>query len=101
MKGAIVLYNTYVKPSSELRNKYPEISELVQANNQVIITNNGKAELVLIKMEDYKKYEEFLHWRYVDEKLAEAEQAAADPNAKWHTHEEVFARFREKYDYGV
>jgi len=95
------MFTTYVKPSSELRNRYAEISGLVNTNNQVIITNNGRADIVLINMDDYKKYEEFIHLRYIDEKLAEAEQAAADPDAVWYTHDEVFGRLRDKYGYDV
>lgn len=95
------MFNTYVKPSSELRNKYPEILELVNTNNQVIITNNGKADMVLIKMEDYKIYEEFLHLRYIDKKLAEAEKEATDNNTKRLSHDEVFSKLRKKYGYDL
>jgi len=84
------MFNTYVKPSSELRNKYPEISRLVDEHNQVIITSNGKADKVLISLDDYKKYEEFLHLRYIDEKLAEAEARAEDLDAKWFDHNEFW-----------
>jgi len=84
------MFNTYVKPSSELRNKYPEISRLVDEHNQVIITSNGKADKVLISSDDYKKYEEFLHLRYIDEKLAEAEARAEDLDAKWFDHNEFW-----------
>ena len=89
------MFSTYVKPSSDLRNRYQEITALVNENNQVIITNNGRAEIVLVKIEDYAKYEEFLHWRYVDEKLSEAEKRADEPDALWLTHEEFWAKARE------
>jgi len=84
------MFNTYVKPSSELRNKYPEISRLVDEHNQVIITSNGKSDKVLISLDDYKKYEEFLHLRYIDEKLSEAEARAEDLDAKWFDHNEFW-----------
>ena len=35
-------------------------------------------------------YEEFIHMRYVEEKLAESEKAADDPNTKWLSHEEFW-----------
>ena len=38
----------------------------------VIIMNNGKSEAVLIQYEEFVNYQEFLHIRYVKEKLAEA-----------------------------
>jgi len=88
------MFNTYVKPSSDLRNKYPEISQLVKGNNQVVITNNGKADMVLLNMEDYKKYEEFLHLRYVEEKLAEAEKIADSSDAKWYDHNDFWNKVR-------
>ena len=35
------------------------------------------------------------------EKLAEAEREAADPNAEWLSHEQVFGPLREQYGYEV
>ena len=35
------------------------------------------------------------------EKLIEAEREAADPDTIWVSHNEVFKRFREQYDYEV
>ena len=45
---------------------------------------------VLINIEDYAKYEEFMHQRYVAEELAKAKQQAADPNTQWADHESVW-----------
>ena len=91
------MLNTHVRPVRDLRNNYPELADIVKRHDQVIITNNGKSEAVLIGFEDFRKYEEFLHYRYIDEKLAEAEAEAADPNTKWLTHEEVWGKLRKKY----
>jgi prevent-host-death family protein len=55
------MYNTHVRAVRDLRNKYAEISKLVKNHDQVIITNNGKSEAVLISYSDYAKYEDFLH----------------------------------------
>jgi len=41
------------------------------------------------------------HDRYIVEKLEESLAEAADPSAKWYTHEEIFGPLREKYDYEV
>jgi len=38
------------------------------------ISNNSKSEAVLISFDEFEKYQEFLHIRYVKEKLAEAEE---------------------------
>ena len=70
------MMQTFVRPSRDLRNHYAEISDLVKNHNQVIITNNGKGDTVLINMEDYAQYEEFLHFRYVQEELCKAKQQA-------------------------
>ena len=48
--------------------------------------------------EDYAKYEEFLHQRYVAEELAKAKQQAADPNPQWADHESVWETLHEQYD---
>jgi len=44
---------------------------------------------------------EYLSDRIIMEKLAEAEKEASDPNTKWLSIDEVFDKFREKYDYEV
>ena len=62
----------FVRPSRDLRNHYAEISEMLKDHDHVIITNHGRGESVLINIEDYAKYEEFLHQRYVAEALAKA-----------------------------
>ena len=89
------MLNAHVRPVRDLRNNYAELADIVKKDDHVIITNNGKSESVLISFESFKKYEEFLHYRYIDEKLAEAEERAADSNTKWYSHEEVFKKLRE------
>jgi len=93
------MLNTHVRPVRDLRNSYPELAEIIKKHDHVIITNNGKSESVLISFDDFRKYEEFLHYRYVEEKLAEAERQAADPNTKWSAHDDVFKRLRENYEF--
>ena len=82
--------NIQVRPSRDLRNKYREISSLVKENNPVIITNNGKGDTVLISMEKYAEFEDYMQHRYILAELAKAEEQAADPNTKWLTHDEVW-----------
>ena len=71
------MMQTFVRPSRDLRNHYAELSEMLKDHNHVIITNHGRGESVLINIEDYAKYEEFLHQRYVAEALAKATQISA------------------------
>ena len=69
--------------------RYPS-KKLFKDHDHVIITNHGRGESVLINIEDYAKYEEFLHQRYVAEALAKATQQAADPDTQWEDHESVW-----------
>ena len=79
-------------------NHYAEISEMLKDHDHVIITNHGRGESVLINIEDYAKYEEFLHQRYVAEALAKAKQQAADPDTQWADHESVWETLGKQYD---
>jgi prevent-host-death family protein len=89
------MYNTYARPARDLRNNYAELMRMLKEHNQILITNNGKGEAVLINADDYAGYEEYLHQRYVIEKLKEAEEYAASPDALRLTAEEFFKRARE------
>ena len=91
------MMQTHVRPSRDLRNHYAEIADMVKNHDHVIITNNGRGESVLINIEDYAKYEEFLHQRYVAEELAKARRQAANPDTEWVSHENVWERLREQY----
>ena len=82
------MFAAHVRGVRDLRNNYPEISQIVKNRNHVIITNNGKSEAVLIPYDEFKRYEEFLHIRYVKEKLAEAEAVAHNFDA-WITADEL------------
>lgn len=62
----------FVRSSRDLRNHYAEISEMLKDHDHMIITNHSRGESVLINIEDYAKYEEFLRQRYVAEALAKA-----------------------------
>jgi prevent-host-death family protein len=74
------VFSTYVKAVRDLRNNYPEVAQIIRNRDHVIITNNGKSEAVLISFDEFEKYQEFLHIRYVKEKLAEAEALAENPD---------------------
>ena len=92
------MMQTFVRPSRDLRNHYAEISNMLKNHDHVIITNHGRGESVLNNIEDYAKYEEFLHQRNVVEELAKAKQQAADPNTQWADHEIVWETLHEQYD---
>ena len=84
------MYNTHVKAVRDLRNNYPEVAQIIKNRDHVIITNNGKSESVLIPYEHLEDYQEYLHIRYINEKLAEAEAVENNPD-NWLTLD----KFRE------
>ena len=83
------MFSTHVKAVRDLRNNYPELAQIVRNKDHVIITNNGKSEAVLISFDEFEKYQEFLHIRYVKEKLAEAEAIADNPE-EWIGVDDLF-----------
>ena len=79
-----------VRPSKDLRNHYRDIADIAKKSNPDIITSHGRGDTVLISMEDYTKFEDYLQHRYIIEELKKAEQEAANPNTQWYTHDEVW-----------
>jgi len=86
------MYNVHVRPVRDLRNKYPELVRIIKNHDQVVITNNGRGEAVLIDIDEYAEFEEYAHRRYVAAKLAEAE-AEASSDTKRISHEEFWQEF--------
>ena len=87
-----------IRPVSDLRNKYPEIEELVLKEDEpVYLTKNGYGSMVVMSIEKYselmsqKEYDE-----YVENALDEADREAEDPNTRYYSHEEVFGKIRRK-----
>lgn len=83
----------YIRPVSDLRNKFPEIEEIVVKEKQpVYLTKNGRGSMVVLSIENYAELTE-----NVELKLDEADKAAEDTKIRY-THNEVFSRVREKYN---
>ncbi len=85
-----------IRPSSDLRNKYNEISEFCNKYNEpVFITKNGTGDLVVLSNAEYErlsgKYE--LH-RLLDEALASMKKGTGRPV------EEVFAEIEREFGFG-
>ena len=83
------MFTTHVKAVRDLRNNYPEVAQIIKNRDHVIITNNGKSEAVIISYEEFEKYQESLHIRYVKEKLAEAETVSENPD-EWIGIDELY-----------
>ena len=88
------MFSTHVKAVRDLRNNYPEIASIIKERDNLIITNNGKSEAVIIPFEDFASYQEYLHIRYVKEKLAEAEAIADNPD-EWAAAADLFKEWDE------
>lgn len=53
-----------IKPSTALRNEYPQIAELAKASGDpIFITNKGEADLVVLSMAAYEEREKMFHHR--------------------------------------
>ena len=89
-----------IRPVSDLRNKYPEIEELVLKEDEAVyLTKNGYGSMVVLSLEKYAKLMTDLEYReYVENALDEADREAEDPNNRYYTHEEVFGALRRKLD---
>ena len=100
-EGFIYTLKTQVRPSRDLRNNYADLVRVLKEHDHIIITNNGVGESVLIGIEDFAKYEEFLHRRFIYEELQKSKSLAGDSNAVLHDAEDVFAEFDEIIETGV
>ena len=82
-----------IRPSSDLRNNYSEISQLCKESGEpVYITVNGKGDLAIM---DLKKYDELMLRMEIVEKVLLAEKDFEDGRTL--THEQVFGKYRQKW----
>jgi prevent-host-death family protein len=89
--------NIQVRPVRDLRNSYAELETLIEAHDPVIITKNGRGTAVLLNIDDFAEFEDYLHYKYVAEKLDEAEAEAVKPGARWTDYKTVFGRLKAKH----
>ncbi|MDR1705408.1 MAG: type II toxin-antitoxin system prevent-host-death family antitoxin [Clostridiales bacterium] len=90
------MLKTLVRPSEDLFDNYEDVVKSVKEHDRIIITNNGVGEFVLINIEDYTDYEEFLHQRFIYNELQKSKAEAAGPNVKLIGADEVFGRIKQK-----
>ena len=91
------MQKTQVRPVRDLRNRYAEIETLIENHDPVIITKNGRGAAVLINIDDYAEMEEYLHIKYIRNKLEEAELEAQKHGAKWTDYKKTIKKLRGKY----
>lgn len=96
-----------IRPVSDLRNKYPEIEELVLKEDEAVyLTKNGYGSMVVMSLEKYSNLMKEINFeRAIEEQfgnadiekiLDEMDEEMDNPNAKYLTHEEVFSKLRGK-----
>jgi len=80
----------YIRPVSDLRNKYPEIEDLVvRSNEPVYLTKNGYGSMVLLSIEKYRELTD-----RIELNLAEAEGAAENDDTRY-IASEVYDRMKK------
>lgn len=80
-----------IRPVSDLRNKFPEIEELViESREPVFLTKNGYGSMVLLSLEQYSALTDT-----VELKLDEADKAAQLTDERYNG-KEVFTRVRKR-----
>jgi len=89
------MHNANVKPSSELRSDYADIVRALRQHDHIIITNNGVRESVLIHIDDYAEYEEYLHRRFFHDELNKSKAYVYNHNSELHDAAEVFDRLEQ------
>lgn len=77
-----------IRPVSDLRNKYPEIEQLVLGGEEVYLTKNGYGSMVVMSIEQYSKLKDALVM-----KLDEADFQAEATDERL-SHDEVFSKLR-------
>lgn len=87
---------THVRPARDLRNNYAELSKIIKdQHDHIVITNRGRGDTVLNDFEDYARYEEYLHQKYIETKLEEAVREAQSPDAVWVSGKDVLRQAGE------
>ena len=94
-----------IRPVSDLRNKYPEIEDLVLKEDEAVyLTKNGYGSMVVMSLEKYAEMmdeiqiNKALEDRFgnidIDKMLLKTEKELDDPDTEYLTHEEVFSNAR-------
>ena len=80
-----------IRPVSDLRNKFPEIEDIVVREGQpVYLTKNGHGSMVVLSLEKYAELTDD-----IELKLDEADNEAEITDIR-HSHDEVFSRVRAR-----
>ena len=79
-----------IRPVSDLRDKFPEIEDIVKKGSPVYLTKNGYGSMVVLSLEQYAALTDEVELR-----LDEADRAAAESDVRY-TEDEVFGSVRAR-----
>lgn len=88
------MFEIHRRPSRELRNNYAELSQIVKDHNDVVITNKGEVDAVLVNPVDWEEFKQYRYHQYVVNKLREVEAVEDEPGT-WLSEEEFWKQLRE------
>ena len=82
-----------IRPISDLRNKYPEIENMVLKEDETVyLTKNGYGSMVVMSIEKYSKLIfDSEYNQYVEKALDEADLVAENNNEKYYSSQEIFS----------
>ncbi len=80
----------HIRPVSDLRNKFPEIENVVNGGQPVYLTKNGYGSMVVLSLEQYARLT-----NDIEIKLDESDKAASESDVRL-SHNEVFDKVRGK-----
>lgn len=85
-----------IRPVSDLRNKYPEIEDLVLREDEAVyLTKNGYGSMVVMSLNKYSKLLKDAEYNeYIEKALDDADKEAEKPGTKYLTHKEIFDKLR-------
>jgi len=82
-----------IRPVSDLRNNFKEISEVCHENGEpVFLTKNGRGDLVVMSIAQFEKQQALLE---LYKKLGEAEKESEN-NALTTSHDDLMKQMRKK-----
>jgi len=83
-----------IRPVSDLRNKFPEIENIVKEGESVYLTKNGYGSMVVMSLEKYAEITD-----EIELKLDAADKLADATDIRF-THDEVFSRIKGRINGG-
>ena len=82
-----------IRPITDLRNNFKEISETVHSSNEPIyLTKNGYGDMVVMSLEAFQQLKDK---QEVRQRIVESETLQKQQDSKYYSHDEVFDMMEE------